>query len=168
VSEEQQVPPAQPPAGERLYTESDLAVLDMFRQLHSGARMFYIIAAFSVVNSLLAILKVKVWFIGALGITRILDVLALGMPGGGTFWLWLFNVSLAGSVFACGYYAKRPSRAAYWAGYVLYSLDALLCLATRQWFDLAFHAWFLYSLYRGLQAVNVIYRLQEETSSTPD
>jgi hypothetical protein len=157
-----------PPEGEKVYTESDLAVLEMIQRVQGGGRLFYIIAGFSVVNSVLNILKVKLWFVGALGVTRLLDLTALDMPSGGTFALWLFNVSLPGGLFACGYYARKFSRAAYWVGFVFYALDALLCLVNQTWIDLAFHAWFLYSLYGGLQAVNVLHRMQQEASSAPE
>jgi hypothetical protein len=128
------------------------------QRIRGGSGWFMAIAAFSVINSGLVFFNAKLHFIVGLGITQIAD--GIGKMGG-------FTGSIAGlvvSLFAAGgftLFGKLSREGHQWAfivGMVLYALDGL-------WLDLAFHAFALFNIYKGLSALNELNQLNSQPAA---
>lgn len=146
-----------------------VAVLNLQRRMKSGARNFYWIAGLSVVNSLVTIFGGGFYFVIGLGVTLLIDGLALAISeelGGSPLVIGLgFLFSLVfDAIFAIfGYFASKGQRWAFIAGMVLYSLDAALMLAFQEWLGLGFHLFFLLGVWTGLQALRKLNALRPST-----
>lgn len=125
-----------------------------------GAGWFLAVAGFSVINSLLMMSGAKVNFIVGLGVTQI--AAGIGKTGGTVGGMAGLIVSLfAAGVFALFWKFAREGHAwAFLIGMILYGLDGLIFLGFGLWLDLAFHAYALFNMYKGLEAVNARNRIQ--------
>jgi len=119
-----------------------------------GAGWLMAIALFSVVNSALLLSGAKLHFIVGLGITQIAD--GVGKVGGAAGSVAGFVVSLiAAGVFLLFWkFAREGQKWAFLVGMILYAMDGLIFLGFGLWLDLAFHAFALFNMYKGLQALN--------------
>jgi hypothetical protein len=117
-----------------------------------AANWFFWIAGLSLVNSYAAASHMNFRMLLGLGITQLVDVL---FPGGQTLQVVLLALVLG---FFClvGLMARRPSLPWYLTGMVVYALDALLCLWASDWQAVAFHAFVLYVLWRGLTVLRAL------------
>ncbi len=118
-----------------------------------AAGWFMAIAAFSVVNSLLMMSGAKINFIVGLGITQIAD--GIGKAGGTVGGIAGLIASVcASAVFLVFWKFAREKHAwAFWVGMILYALDGLIFLGFGLWLDLAFHAFALFNIYKGVSAL---------------
>ena len=73
--------------------------------------------------------------------------------------LWVFAFAAIGFIAACGYFARRPSIIAFWAGIVVFALDTLIFLAASDWIGVAFHFLALYFLWSGLAAARELKKM---------
>lgn len=131
----------------------------------AGARWFYIVAALSLVTSVITLVGGGWAFFASLGITQFIDAIAnvLAQRWGGTVKIlaFLFDVLAAGVFALLGYFATKRRTWAFVAGMALYVLDALLFLVLILLFGglsfpaiivVAFHAYVLWSIYGGYKA----------------
>jgi hypothetical protein len=123
-------------------------------RVQAGARWFYWIAALSLVNSLVVIFGGQFHFVVGLGITSVVDELAKGVGSAGTVLDLVINGTVAGIFFLFGSFAGKSYKWAFIAGIVLYGLDGLLLLAATDILSVAFHAYAIFGISRGLMAVN--------------
>jgi hypothetical protein len=87
-------------------------------------------------------------FIG-FGITALIDKFAEGRS-----LLHVITTCWMGAAFAfLGYCAYEGQKKAFSLGLALYALDAVLCVAARDYLSIPFHAIVLYMLYRGHAAI---------------
>ncbi len=134
-------------------------------RLRSGSGWFFAIALFSVINSGLMLFNAKLHFIVGLGITQIADGIGKmgGMAGG--------IAGLVVSLFAAGIFSlfgKLSRDGQQWAfivGMALYAVDGLIFLGFGLWLDLAFHAFALFNIYKGLSALNELNKLNSEPAA---
>jgi len=135
------------------------------QRIRGGSGWFLAIAVFSVINSALVFFNAKLHFIVGLGITQIAD--GVGKMGG-------FTGSIAGlvvSLFAAGVFtlfgklSREGHRWAFLAGMALYALDGLIFLGFGLWLDLAFHAFALFNIYKGLSALNELHQLDRQPAA---
>jgi hypothetical protein len=151
-------PPAQPaapaPAYEQAYVAQETGELQ--RQLQSGANWFYWIAGLSLVNSVAALLGSDWRFIAGLGITQILDAIAReGFSNAGSavkIIAFIFDLLVACVFVIFGIFGGKKMTWAFAVGMFIYALDAVLFLLTMDILAIAFHAYALYCLFRGLRA----------------
>ncbi|MDB6067755.1 MAG: hypothetical protein JWR26_3963 [Pedosphaera sp.] len=122
------------------------------RQVRSGARWFYWIAAFSLVNTFIAMSSPGTVFIVGLGITQVIDGLASGHDSGGKMIGLVLNIIVAGIFAMFGFFASKRHSWSFIVGMVLYALDALIFLLAGDWLGLAFHAFALFCIFTGLRA----------------
>jgi hypothetical protein len=120
----------------------------------SGARWFYWIAGLSLVNSIVVIAGGQFHFVVGLGITSVVDGLAKAAGGAGTVLDLVINGTVAGVFFLFGSLASKSHKWAFIVGMVLYGLDALILLAFKDVLSVAFHAYALFAISRGLMAVD--------------
>lgn len=142
--------------------------LKLENQLRSGANWFFVIAAVSVVNSIIFLLGGGVTFILGLGLTQFVDgvmgVIAeeLGADGGAVAKaIGLgFNLIVVGVFVLFGFLSRRGKRWAFLVGMILYGLDILILVWAGDVLGIVFHVIALAGLYRGLKALGEIRSLE--------
>ena len=133
-------------------------------RMRSGAGWLMAVAIFSVINSALGLFDAQIHFIVGLGITQIVD--GIGKVGGAAGSVAGFVVSLlAAGVFMLFWkFAREGQQWAFLVGMILYALDGLLFLGFGLWLDLAFHAFAVFSMYKGFAALNELSALNRQQS----
>jgi hypothetical protein len=117
-----------------------------------SARWFYWIAGLSLINSAVVIFGGNFHFVVGLGVTSVVDVLAKRAGTTGIVLDLIINGFVAGLFYLFGSYASKAQKWAFLVGMGLYALDGLLLLAGQDFLSVAFHAYALYCIYRGLAA----------------
>ena len=144
-------------------------------RVRGGISWFYWIAGLSIVNTLLYFFGASITFVIGLGATQIVDAFAqafaveLGSPGSTIVYIigFIMDIVLAGIFLAAGFLGIKGHRWTVIVGMVLYALDALIFLFAQVWFGLAFHAWGLFGIWGGLQALNQFKKLPPMPGSQP-
>jgi hypothetical protein len=129
----------------------------------NGAKWFYWIAGLSMVNSLVVVFGGNFHFVLGLGITSVVDELAKRAGSAGTVLDLVINGFVAGVFVLFGTFAVKRQKWAFYAGMGLYVMDGLLLLMGQDILGVAFHAYALFCIYRGLAAVNQL----QKSASTP-
>jgi len=131
-----------------------------------GASWFYWIAALTLVNSLAMKLGVSWEFVLGLGMTRIVDLLAM-MVQDTTSGVMVFqafivalDVGFAALFAAIGYTAQKGSADSYEVGLVFYAFDSLLFLLSFDIIGIVLHGVALFFLFRGWRALKNMQKSQ--------
>ena len=129
-------------------------------RMRSGAGWMMAVALFSVVNSVLMMTSAKIHFIVGLGVTQIAD--GMGKVGGaaGTVAGLVVTLITAGIFLLFWKFAREGQQWAFLVGMILYGLDGLIFLGFGLWLDLAFHAFALFNMFKGLQALNALKQIR--------
>ena len=122
-------------------------------RVRNGAKWFYWVAGLSLVNSAIVIFGGSIHFVVGLGITSVVDAAAKHLGSTGTVLDLVINGFVAGVFALFGRFALKSQKWAFITGMALYAADALLLLVARDVLSVAFHAYALYAIYRGLAAV---------------
>ena len=130
-------------------------------QMKSGANWFFWIAGLSLVNTVLLLSGSKWTFIIGLGVTQIVDSFAAGLGQMGIVVALCIDVVIAGVFAGFGVLSRKRQAWACVVGMVLYGLDGLLFLLFQDWLSLGFHAFALYGIFKGLQAMNELRRMEQ-------
>jgi hypothetical protein len=147
-----------PVAGQPAATATDLCSIDqsavfaLSRQFNAASSWFFWIAGLSVINSLISVLGGTWRFIFGLGITSVADALFSQSGDVGKTIGFVFTLLLAGLFAIFGLLAKKFLHWVFIVGVVVYVLDGLLLFLGPDYLGLAFHAYVLYHLFRGLTA----------------
>jgi hypothetical protein len=148
-------PPPPMPTAEQVQVVLDqrLAVqqLQLAHRVNRGANWLYWIAGLTAVNSLAALGELNFGFSLGLGLTMLIDatlghasrVAAIGL-----------DVAIVGVWIGLGLWAKRLSAIAFWLGIAFFAADALLCLYLQLYLSVLLHAWAIFAMWGGLQALN--------------
>ncbi len=152
------VPPPEPP-------KPDLDKLK--RTFENGARWFYWIAGLSLINSVLHLARSSFTFVIGLGITQIVDGIALGITQENpqiTIPIHaiavILNLLFAGVYVLFGWFAGRKHGWAFIVGMVLYVLDGLIFLLFADWLSFAFHVFAFVCIFSGYSALRKLNNLQ--------
>jgi len=123
-------------------------------QFRNGANWFFWIAGMSLVNSLVGLFGGQWGFVIGLGVTQVIDVVLTNGDGevGSRLIGPLLTAAVAGVFIACGHFARQGKRSFFIAGIVLYVLDSLIFVVVRDVLAIAFHAFALFCLIRGMRA----------------
>ncbi len=129
----------------------------LLRKHQTGYRMFFWIAGLSLVNAAIIVAGSTRSFMAGLGITQIIDVIALRTindQGEGSRFsvmaIALFLNVLAALVFVLlGYIARRNRRWPFIAGTLVYTLDGLIFLIPQDSLSIGFHILMLLVIFRG-------------------
>lgn len=136
------------------------------RHMQSGARWFYWIAGLSMINSIAAMSNSSWSFLAGLGITQFISGFALGLSedfgGAVNIIAFILDALVAGFFVLLGVFAQKGHTWAFIIGLVVYVLDGILFLAFQIWLPLAFHAFVIYCLYKGLNANLKMKKLEAE------
>jgi hypothetical protein len=140
---------------EKKQVQDDLMIENRF---HSGANWFFWIAGLSLVNSIVVLAESDWNFIVGLGITQIVDGMALALAAeiGQVSKIIGFGVNalIAGAFCLFGVFARKKHTWAFIVGMILYALDGLMFLLIRDFLGLGFHAFALYCIYSGMKALH--------------
>jgi hypothetical protein len=152
--------------------QTDTEILILKSKIESGANWFLWIAGLSLVNSLLILANIEWGFFFGLGITQLIDAIALEVGGDADYIArivaFAFDV-IAASVFALfGFLSKKGRCWAFVVGMVLYVLDAMLFLVVKDFFGLAFHGFALYCIISGYKASRALRDKTEGRSMDPN
>ncbi len=150
-----------PPAPDQQQLNQMMQMAEMQRRIKNGAGNFYWIAGLSVLNTLVFIFGGGITFVVGLGITQLVD----GFAGGAAHYSpanallfrgigLLVSAAISGVFVFFGIFAAKEHKWAFITGMVLYSLDAFLMLAFKEYLGFGFHLFFLWLLYGGLRALN--------------
>lgn len=149
--------------GEAVYEVPATQVRENLKQaMKSTGSTFFWIAGLSLVNTVFILSKANIMMLGGLGITLVVDVLfsqagpQLQPIGFG------IDITIALLFVALGLFAGKGKKFAFYIGMGLYALDGALCLFLQDWVNVAFHGYFLWLLYRGLQAVGALKQAMAE------
>lgn len=133
--------------------------------LKGSSSWFVIIAALSLVNSVLSMTGARIHFIFGLGFTQIVDAVAHNAGGAGVVLDLIIN-GVIGAVFVLFWnFARKGEKWAWLAGLGLYVVDALILLAFKDILSVAFHGWALYRMYSGLKLLPVFEKLNRSSAS---
>lgn len=127
----------------------------------SGAGWFLAIAGLSVVNSVLTMSGARFHFIFGLGITEIVDAIGRRSGGAGTTMGFVVNLFIAGFFLWFWHFGSKGEKWAFLTGMVLYGMDGLILIPFKDVLGIAFHAYALYRIYRGMQVIPVLQDLQQ-------
>lgn len=158
--------PQRPQTFNTQQTDQLLTIAVLARNSKIGANNFHWIAGLSVFNSLISAFGGAATFVVGLGLTQLIDgiafLLARDFPANALLFkiAGIILVLLVASIFvAFGYFAGKSQRWAYITGMVLYTLDGGILLAFQDWIGFFFHLYFLWGLWKGLQALNQLQKL---------
>jgi hypothetical protein len=133
--------------------------------LKGSSSWFVIIAALSLVNSVLSMTGAKIHFIFGLGFTQIIDALAHNAGGAGVALDLVINGVIAAVFVLFWNFARKGEKWAWLAGMGLYVVDALILLAFKDILSVAFHGWALYRMYSGFKLLPVFEKLNRSSAS---
>jgi len=139
--------------------------LGIEQALKGSSSWFVIIAALSLVNSVLAMTGAGIHFIFGLGLTQIVDALAHGAGSAGIVLDLIINGVIAGVFVFFWNFARRGAKWAFLAGMGLYVMDALILLLFKDFLSVAFHGWALYRMYSGVKLLPDLERLNQASAN---
>jgi len=149
---------------------------NLARRARSGISNFYWIAGLSVINSVISVVGGGLHFVAGLAATEVVDAFALvfvkRMPDLALFLRVLqfcLDIGIILLFVLFGYLGLKNKRWAIIAGMVLYVLDAILMVFLQDIVAAAFHLFFLWGLWNGLQALTQFNKLvaAQPPASTP-
>ncbi len=122
---------------------------------------FYWIAGLSFLNSLLAAFNANFSFTIGLGITQLIDAVAIGATkrlGTTSYLLIIFSLIISllfsGLFVLFGYLGNKRKKGAIITGAVIYILDGILALVLGLYLDGLFHALALVGIFSGLKMLD--------------
>jgi hypothetical protein len=165
------------PAAAPVNPQADLiaAVLKLQSQHKAGASWFYWIAGLSVINSIVVFVGSQWSFIVGLGITQLVDGIAMGVAQQASAQSglllkvmgFIFDLLIAGLFVFFGAFAAKRHTWAYVVGMVLYAFDGLIFLIVKDFLSIGFHIFALVCIYGGLQAAIKLKALETAAQSVP-
>ena len=132
----------------------------LLRRAKGGINWFYWVAGLTIINTIIFLAgRMPNYFLG-LGANQLVDAYSVTVSTGtevAPLMRWVagaIDLLLAGVFIIFGYRGQRSYRSWIVAGIVLYTLDGLIFLFFSVWLGVAFHAFVIYSLVRGLRAMD--------------
>ena len=118
----------------------------------SAARWFWWIAGLSLVNTVMFFSGSDASFVVGLGMTALAGVMFSGSVAVSVAIIGL----ILGFYFLMGLYAQRGAAWAFYLGIGLYVLDALIYVKLESWMSVAFHAYAIFCMVRGVMRLREI------------
>jgi hypothetical protein len=136
-------------------------------RMKGGANWFYWIAGLSAVNSAVVLSGSNWHFLAGLGITDIIAYAAQKAGSTGTLIGIVLNGLALGVFVMFGVFANKRQTWAFIAGMLFYGLDALIFLVLGpEILSLAFHAFALFQIFKGMQAASALKELESQMPPT--
>jgi hypothetical protein len=148
--------------GQPVVVEQKARVL---QALKGCASWFVMIAALSMVNSILAMSGASVRFIFGLGLSQIVDALAHQAGSPGYVLDLIINGIIAGVFVLFWNFARKGQKWAWYVGMAVYVVDGVLLLLFKDYLAIAFHAYALYRMSSGLKLLPILERLDRQAAT---
>ena len=129
--------------------------------LKGSSSWFIIIAALSLVNSVLFMTGAQIHFIFGLGFTQMVDAMAHGVGSTGMVLDLFINGVIGGAFTLLWIFARRGEKWAWLAGMGLYVLDGLVLLLFKDFLSVAFHGWALYRMSTGWKVLASLEQMKQ-------
>jgi hypothetical protein len=159
-------PPPEPPKDD---------IVKVTKSFENGYKWFYWIAGLSMVNSVAHLAKGEFSFVIGLGITQIVDGIALALTEHHpetsvviNIIAFIFAAIFAGIFALFGLFAGKKHGWAFIVGLVLYTLDGLIFLLVQDWMSVAFHAFAFVCIWIGFTNLRKLNQLQPAPVPQPD
>jgi len=149
-----------PPTAEQRLEQQVAARMAVQQRLKGAASWFYWIAALSLINSIIVTAGGNWHFIIGMGVTTVVDEVAKQAGGIGLVAGLVINVFVAAVCAAFGVLGNRRQAWALWVGMALYTFDGLLLLLFQDWLSVAFHAYALFQIFKGVGAIKELGALE--------
>ncbi|MBX9569094.1 MAG: hypothetical protein K2X77_09380 [Candidatus Obscuribacterales bacterium] len=139
-------------------SEPALHRLVLEQSVGSGASWFYWIGALSLINSILGYTNMTVSFPVGLGVTQLVDAVALTAKSTTASILAASIDAIIAGIFCAFGYFSRTMNWLFILGMALYALDAAILgvvtsmIGKFDWMSVGFHVFALYCIFRGYQS----------------
>jgi hypothetical protein len=137
----------------------------VLQALKGSASWFVMIAALSMVNSILAMTGASVRFIFGLGLSQIVDALAHQAGSPGYVLDLIINGIIAGVFVLFWNFARKGQKWAWYLGMGVYVVDGVLLLLFKDYLAIAFHAYALYRMSSGLKLLPILEQLDRQAAT---
>jgi hypothetical protein len=127
--------------------------LKLENQFKGGVGWFYWIAGLSIINTAIMLFGGKWSFIVGLGVTQVIDAVALNIGPAAKPVAAFLDLLVAGVFVLFGVLAGKRYTWAIVVGMALYGLDGLLFILVKDFLGLAFHGYALFCIWNGLRAL---------------
>jgi hypothetical protein len=132
------------------------------RVVKAGASWFLMVGVLSLINSVLSMSGAGIRFIFGLGIAQFVDAIA-HQAGQSGFALDLIINGFIAAVFVLFWnFARKGEQWAFMIGIGLYAVDALVMLMSQNLLPVAFHAYALYRIYRGMNGIRALKQFESQ------
>jgi len=131
------------------------------RIVRVGAGWFAIIAALSMINSLLSMSGAGIRFIFGMGIAQFVDGLAHQAGQTGFALDLVINGFVAGIFVIFWRFARKGEQWAFVVGMAIYAVDAAVVVYFKDLLAGAFHAYALYRIYTGMSGIPTLQKFQQ-------
>ena len=158
-------PPDAIPAADAAEQQEFRRHMLLLRRAKGGINWFYWVAGLSIINTIIFLAGRTPNFFLGLGVTQLVDGYTAAVANGAEIaplmhWVaGAMDILLASVFLLFGYRGQRSYRNWIVAGIVLYTLDGMVFLFFSVWLGVAFHAFVIYSLVRGLRAMDELNRM---------
>lgn len=129
-------------------------VTDRFR---NGANWFFWIACLTVINSVLTLSGNDWQFIIGLGVTQVIDGIAIAIAKDAGMVITLvacgLDIVIVGFVVGIGVLARKGIGWAFILGMILYAIDGLIFVLVQDWLGVGLHVFVLFCIWAGLKAL---------------
>ena len=132
--------------------------MELIRRIKSGMNWFYWVAGLSIINTVIALTGGAANFFLGFGITQLVDSFITSTAQGALVGA-VIDLAFGGLYLLFGYLGQRSHRNWIMVGIALYALDGLIFLYYQVWLGVIFHAYVVYSLVRGLRAMDELGRM---------
>lgn len=135
-------------------------------RMKGGASWFYWIAGLSIINTVIVLSGSNWHFLAGLGITDVITYVAQKAGNVGTVVALVLNAFALGMFVLFGVFAHKRHTWAFIVGMTIYGLDALIFLLGHDILSIAFHAFALFQIFKGMQAANALTELERSQPQT--
>jgi hypothetical protein len=139
------------------------------QRLKSSARWYYWIAGLTLVTSLMAISGSGWRFIVSLGLTQVIDAIAIELATNlgsvPKIIALVLDVIISGVFVFLGFMAGKRHSWSFIVGIILFGFDSLIFVVGSDWIGVAFHAYVLVCLFMGFNASRKLNALDRETET---
>jgi hypothetical protein len=130
----------------------EIAHTQLAQGYRSGVKLFYWIAALTIITSFITFFGGGIRFLLSLGVTQVMDVIATQIGSAAQVVALVLDLIVTGVFALFGYLAGKKMLWAYIVGMVVFLLDGLLSLVSVDIVGVIAHAVVLFFLFRGFQA----------------
>lgn len=117
--------------------------------IQKAANWFYWIAGLSIANSLVFYFSKDLYFVVGLGITQFIEGVLSELKNGPSLIALILNLMIAGFFIFFGYMSRKYKKWAFIIGVIIYIIDALIYLYTREWMAVGFHIFAIVMISKG-------------------